>query len=281
VDAHRPRPRPRRLRRRRDRRLAAVAVVLAATVAWPHLGAAALRSLPDQPAPLRLIVSLTFDDGSASEYVTRPILASYGMHATFFINSGLVESGPYYMTWRQIGGLGRDGNEIGGHTSHHVDLTTLGPEDQRSEVCQDRQELRARHFAADDFAYPYAASNTAVEDLVRECGYDSARGVGRLDCSSGCPAAETMPPLDRYRTRTPPPVMQDTTLAKIQGWITGAEDGGGGWVQLVFHNICDACTPYSMTESNFTALLDWLRARRSRGTGVRTVRQALLTTRRP
>jgi uncharacterized protein (DUF2267 family) len=40
--------------------------------------------------------------------------------------------------------------------------------------------------------------------------------------------------------------------------VTAAEQNGGGWVQLVFHHLCDQCDAYSITEANFTALLDWL-----------------------
>ena len=37
------------------------------------------------------VVSLTFDDGIATQYnLARPLLASHGMHGTFFINSGNV-----------------------------------------------------------------------------------------------------------------------------------------------------------------------------------------------
>jgi hypothetical protein len=47
--------------------------------------------------------------------------------------------------------------------------------------------------------------------------------------------AETIPPLDAFATRTPPNPKQGTSLATIQGYVTAAEENGGGWVQLVFH----------------------------------------------
>jgi len=51
------------------------------------------------------VVSLTFDDGRATQYVGRSILASYGMHATFYLNSPLLGSSTFYMTWQQLQGL--------------------------------------------------------------------------------------------------------------------------------------------------------------------------------
>jgi hypothetical protein len=41
-------------------------------------------------------------------------------------------------------------------------------------------------------------------------------------------------------------------------------------VMLVFHDVCDACDPYSVTESQLAAFLDWLQPRASSGTVVKT-----------
>src|SRR5438094_491664 len=49
------------------------------------------------------VVSLTFDDGIATQYnLAGPLLASHGMHGTFFINSGNVGTDPYFMSWSDI-----------------------------------------------------------------------------------------------------------------------------------------------------------------------------------
>ena len=70
--------------------------------------------------------------------------------------------------------------------------------------------------------------------------------------------AETIPPEDSYATRTPPNPKQGTTLETIQGYVTDAAAHGGGWVQLVFHHLCDGCDAYSITPATFDALLTWL-----------------------
>src|SRR5215475_14732769 len=65
--------------------------------------------------------------------------------------------------------------------------------------------------------------------------------------------AETIPPLDPYATRTPADPKQGTTLSTIEGYVTAAEQNGGGWVQLTFHHICNSCDAYSITETNMQA----------------------------
>src|SRR5262249_19641016 len=58
------------------------------------------QSQPLLVTPVSTIVSLTWDDGTISQYSlgwTRA-LQPHGMHGTFFINSGNIEGGPGFMT---------------------------------------------------------------------------------------------------------------------------------------------------------------------------------------
>ena len=60
--------------------------------------------------------------------------------------------------------------------------------------------------------------------------------------------------------------------------MTQAEQNGGGWVQLVFHDLCStgcAGDDYSTTPALFKALLDWLQPRAANGTVVKTVAQVM------
>ena len=68
------------------------------------------------PARAATVVSLTFDDGQATQYAVKAPLASHNMDATFFLNSSKVGTSSFYMTWTQATALASDGNEIGGHT---------------------------------------------------------------------------------------------------------------------------------------------------------------------
>ncbi len=232
-------------------------------------------------AATNTVVSLTFDDGQASQSSVWPMLQSRGMRGTFYINSAMVGSSSYYMTWPQIHDIGAAGNEIGGHTLNHTDLTTVGLSTAQHEVCDDRQALLGQGFAPLlSFAYPYAAYNATAEQVVQSCGYASGRGVGGVvsgNVCGGCPYAETVPPQDAFALSTPESADSSTSLAQLQTYVTQAETHGGGWVILTFHGICsNSCTgTNSLNPAIFTSFLDWLQPRQADGTVVRTVAEVM------
>jgi peptidoglycan/xylan/chitin deacetylase (PgdA/CDA1 family) len=248
-----------------------VTLVLAVT----SLGSAAAAGMAPrstQPtSPARTVVSITFDDGQATQYSVFPVLRSHAMPATFYVNSGMVGSSGFYMRWQQLYELANAGNEIGGHTSHHAVLSQVTEETAIKEICGDRQRLIQEGFApVTSFAYPTAAvrrSNSAV----RSCGYSSARGVGQTAGQFW----ENMPPADPYKLRTPEEARIGTTAQEIERTVTNAEQQNGThWVILVFHGICDSsCTSQeSTTSSRFKQIVRWLDAQRSAGkVTVRTV----------
>jgi len=212
------------------------------------------------------VVTIQFDDGVADQYTARSILSAHGMHATFFINSG-VTGDSAHMTWSQLQDLFADGNEIAGHTLTHANLKKLKTAPARQEVCGDRVNLFNHGFQPTSFAYPFGSYDSAAKQVVADCGYNSARTV-----SGG---TETIPPLDAYATRTPPNPKQGTTLATIESYVTQAEQSGGGWVELVFHHVCSGCDAYSISAANLSALLDWLQPRSAIGTVVKTTNQVI------
>jgi peptidoglycan/xylan/chitin deacetylase (PgdA/CDA1 family) len=203
-----------------------------------------------------------------------------GMVGTFYINSGLVGRDSYYMPWWQIYRIADAGNEIGGHTRHHRDLTNADAATVRAEICDDRNALRNQGFSpVNSFAYPAKGRTPESVPIVVECGYTSARGAGGLytkDCPL-CPAAETIPPGNPYEWRTSFGAGVQTTLADLQARVTRAEANGGGWVSVVFHGVCDdqCAGDLSVPTGTFTAFLDWLAPRAANGTVVRTVGQVM------
>ncbi len=212
------------------------------------------------------VVSLEFDDGRDSQYQVRDLLLSYGMRATFFINSNLLGR-KGYMTLAQVHDLQSDGHEIGGHTLDHANLATVSVAEAQRQVCDDRAALIAHGFRVMNFAYPYSAYNETIKSIVAGCGYPTARRVGDLSCAS-CPRAETIPPADPYAIRTRESVRDYMPLTTLQSWVTEAEARGGGWVQIVMHEVCDGCGSYSNTLSTLAAFLDWLAPRAAIGTVV-------------
>jgi peptidoglycan/xylan/chitin deacetylase (PgdA/CDA1 family) len=253
--------------------LSRLLIAAVALIAWTvtDTDAAAVGAHP-------VVVSLTFDDGLESQWAARPILRAHGMAATFYINSVHVGADER-LSVQQIRDLAADGHEIGGHTSDHVNLTTLDPAEQQRQICDDRVAL-SRLFgrtAITSFADPYGASTAAVERVVAGCGYSSARIVGGLNpLSEGCarcPFAESTPPENPFRTRSSISFVTSTPIAHAQQQILGALRSGGGWVPLVFHDVCNGCSDLAIAPADFDDLLDWLAA--TDGVVVRTVHQVV------
>jgi peptidoglycan/xylan/chitin deacetylase (PgdA/CDA1 family) len=231
------------------------------------------------------IVSLTFDDGLVSHDTAMTMMRAHRMVGTFYIVPGLVGTNDYYLPWPDVHALADAGDEIGGHTLHHVVLTTVDPGTARAEVCGSRSALLAQgFFPVTSFAYPDAEVNPTVEQIVAGCGYSSGRGAGDLlGPGCPCPPAESLPPVDPENLRTPIASGTGTTLADLEATVTAAEDHGGGWVPLVFHGICDdrCADEFSVSPAIFGEFLDWLAPRVARGTVVRTVGQVMSATSPP
>jgi peptidoglycan/xylan/chitin deacetylase (PgdA/CDA1 family) len=252
---------------------------------------------PASTAP-KTIISLTFDDGRASQVNAGQILANHGVNGTFFINSIQLDTGSWYMSLASVQQLASAGNEIGGHTLTHPDLTTLSASDAISEICGDQQQIQAWGFPGISFAYPFGAYNSAVEGYVHSCkenGYNvsgdylSARGAWGLQ-SPGDPISNTIPPQDPYLILTPEAVQTTTTLSNLEAMVTNAEQAGGGWVAIQIHSICSApagapfpgnaddCLDgdtYAVTYSELDQFVAWLAARTSIGTVVMPVGKAM------
>ena len=242
------------------------------------LGLIALAWAPARAASAETVVSLTFDDGTASQYdVARPELLSHGMRGTFFINSGKVGESSYFMTWAELDQINADGDEIAGHTVNDLNLNTLSADDARAAICDDAATLRSRGYSIVDFAYPHGAgyTNPAVRAALLECGYVSARTYGGLrdewDCTS-CPYVETLPPQEAFRIRTGGWKATPYTLENLKTWVNQALQNGGGWVPLVFHDFGHGGQDGSVTPEDFKAFLDWLQGS---GAAVRTVRAVM------
>jgi peptidoglycan/xylan/chitin deacetylase (PgdA/CDA1 family) len=264
--------------------LAACSAPVAPPTVVPPPAAPSGPAAPTAAAPgvPRTVVSLTFDDGSRTQYLARPILADHQMQGTFYIISGFVDHPDgSTMTWDQIHGLAADGNDIGGHTMDHLVVPTLSASQKVHEVCDDRARLLAQGFNPVSFAYPTGAFDQASEQVVQQCGYRTGRSAGDVS-ETGPEYAEQIPPVDPYATdalATPP--TGPLTLPYLQTAVQAAAAHGGGWVQIVFHLICQPSDPdyqQCMYASEgpvdigvFTQFVDWLGNGAPPGTVVRPV----------
>src|SRR6516164_1720713 len=161
--------------------------VLLATV-W-FLGA-------DDPssAASTVIVSLNFDDNLANQYTLgfQQALQPAGVSATFYVNSGTVGT-TGKLSWSQVNSLAAAGDEIAGKTVDGLNLTTLGTQQQISEICNDRQNIIGHGITPITFAYPSGSNNSAIQSEAQNCGYGNARTAGGLS-PTGPAYAEAVPP---------------------------------------------------------------------------------------
>jgi peptidoglycan/xylan/chitin deacetylase (PgdA/CDA1 family) len=242
----------------------------------PALLAAALATSAPAADAAPLTVTLGFDDGYADQTRAADILGRDGMTATYFLISGLLDR-PGRLTTAQALALQTAGNEIGGHTVDHPFLSQLTTAQQRTEICADREALAAKGFAVRSLAYPHGDYSAETEQIAAGCGYASARTIDGIGCGSGCVPAESLAPLDPFATRAYT-TNATTTLQRLEGLVTGAEPGGG-WLQLVFHHVCDpveGCGPDTVTPATLGALADWLAGERAAArVQVRTTAQAV------
>lgn len=218
-----------------------------------------------------MVVTLEFDDDTADQAELGQMLAERGMHATFFVNSGTIGR-PGFLSQAQLLAFQAQGNEIAGHTIDHAELPPMRPDVMGAEICGDRKRLLAMGFRVVDFAYPFGLFTPTVQQVVRQCGYVSARRVGGVACT-GCLRSEPLPPPHPFATRTAPVVGLGSTVRLMARPITKAERlRRPGWLQFIFHEVCDGCAEASIPAPTLAAFLDWLRRHRI---AVRTVREAI------
>ena len=239
------------------------------------LGARAPEAQALSTAPV--VVSFTFDDGRATQEEGRALLARHGMRGTFYVNSGRIGQSTR-LTLAQLQAFQAEGHEIGGHSVSHPRLPDLDPDEQARQICDERVALSAAGLTVTSFAYPHGAQDATTRQRVLACGYNSARDSAGLlspDGCGNCPVAERIPPANPYVLRTFSSVESTTTLQQLQDAVLRAEQGGGGWVTFVLHDVCDGCGPLSITPATLDAFLAWLAPRAAHGTTVRTVHEVI------
>src|SRR5262245_14971404 len=260
-------------RRARSRRR--VALAIAAIGALAAASAPVVTAAPAHAATASTVVTIQFDDGTVDQMDALSILQAHAMTATFYVNTGPIIAGDSgHLSLANLHTLFNAGNEIAGHTVNHTGLKALTPAEARQEVCTDRNSLLTEGFPATSFAYPFGTFDSGTEQVVHDCGYNSGRGVAGISLKG--PFAETIPPVDPYATRTPPNPKKATKLATMEDYVLNAEANGGGWVQFVFHRVCESCGAYSIAPAKFTALLDFLQGEVNAGrVSVQTTAQVI------
>jgi peptidoglycan/xylan/chitin deacetylase (PgdA/CDA1 family) len=205
------------------------------------------------------MVSLTFDDGTATAYRNGvPLLEKYGIKAThYLITDPLIYPGdPYYMTAAQARDLSAKGHEIGSHTVTHPHLTTLSLANVDKELSDSKTYLtNLLGKVPANFATPYGEYNATVLTEIKKY-YSSHRSV---DVGYNDPAS-----FDRYNIHTQN-IERTITVATVKSWIDYAR-ANKIWLVIVFHEIANIRDQYSYTPTNLEAVLQYLKS-----TAVKTV----------
>jgi peptidoglycan/xylan/chitin deacetylase (PgdA/CDA1 family) len=231
---------------------------------------------PERYKPGQTVVSFTFDDAYEDQWLySVPLLQAHHMTATYYvITIDPDESHNCCMSWAQLDTLQAQGNDIGGHTITHPNLTEMTGAQMMQEVCGSRQDLLNNGITDPrSFAYPFGSYNAAAESVVRQCGYTTARAGGGISDSNtipGPPYTETIPPADPYALRT---IAVDASkpekLPDLKAYVSAAAAHGGGWLVITFHDVChvnssdytDCISKYgSIVDTVFGQFLDWLQA---------------------
>ncbi len=221
------------------------------------------------PAPLtRGLVSITYDDGWASQYTNvLPMLQANNQVATFYIISGELTDQPDYMSVAQIKALQQAGNEIGSHSITHPDFTTLTTAQIQNEMQQSQAALQSTFgTAVTDFAYPYGAYNGTTLQIGAQY-YQTQRGV-----ESGFNTKDSLM-LNDIKVQN---VENTTTPAQVAAWVDEAIREKT-WLVLVYHEV--ATTPAAANDAQYTTQPSDMQAElnyiHSSGIGVDTVAQAI------
>lgn len=138
-------------------------------------------ALPAKP------IVITFDDGYVDFFTDAfPILRTHNFLATIFVSSGLIESGPDYLTWGQLREMKGSGLlTIGNHTWSHKSLVGKSKEVIEYEIRTAQGQIES--YAGEKprvFAYPYGTDNGLIETTLQQEGLRGAVVTyPRLQCA--------------------------------------------------------------------------------------------------
>jgi peptidoglycan/xylan/chitin deacetylase (PgdA/CDA1 family) len=197
------------------------------------------------------MVTLAFDDGLKSQFTNaRPILNTAGIKAGYYIITTEPASGDTaYMTWANIKTLKTEGNEVGGHTRTHPDLTAITSAAAQTEIKGSYSDLAAQGLTPKAFVYPVGGVSPAVEQLVKAAGYTVARGSY---WGMNSPATDDYALYDIRLDKT-------TTLAQAKAWIDQAV-ADKRWLVLELHDVLPSGgDDYAVSTSLFQSIVSYIK----------------------
>lgn len=158
----------------------------------------------------RPYLTISFDDGFASNLRAAQVLNDEGISACFFVCPekvglsrermlaefpGEIRNEERMMDWDEIKELREAGHEVGSHTLSHRILSDLSLDEARHEIVASKRELEIRVGAVKHFAWPrgqFHHFRPELIDSVFDAGYESCasavRGshTGSMPSGRGC-----------------------------------------------------------------------------------------------
>ena len=131
-------------------------------------GDSSLGGSPERPA-----VAITFDDGYESDFTrAAPVLATYGLPATFFVTTGQIGR-PGMMTEAMVAELSaRPALRVGAHGESHRFLSALPEEECRGELLRSFSRIRQLTGRENvSMSAPGGRTDARVARLAREAGF--------------------------------------------------------------------------------------------------------------
>lgn len=127
---------------------------------------------------LRHMLSITFDDGFASDHeIVLPILRDNGIRGTFFVNMRDGDRGNHLMTDKQIKELSDEGHEVGCHSNNHSRLTDLSDEEILEEWIENKKRIEeVTGKPVYTHSYPWGDTNNHINHLAGAV-FEATRGT--------------------------------------------------------------------------------------------------------
>lgn len=128
------------------------------------------------PLPTKPVI-LTFDDGWLDHYtVAFPELQKRGMVGNFFVVTQYADvGGELLIDWDQVLEMDRAGNEIGGHTISHEDLTAVNLDEMQRQLGSAKAYMEEKlGHPVYALSYPFGAFNPRVVAETAAAGYRAA-----------------------------------------------------------------------------------------------------------
>lgn len=229
-------------------------VVNMRTGTWSRFGTASAQGM----------LSVTFDDGWRSQYALgRAMLASLGVHATFYLNVTPFSGWPGYMQTNEVFDLIVDGHEIGAHTVSHTNLVNADDTNLVYELAHCRDFLTQTFGLVDvpSFASPYGAYDDRVIHEISNYYTSHRHTVSGLNWQD----SDTLLLMGSD--------VNKNTQAKLMAMIDEASSAKG-WLILVAHKlVSEVATEYY--EYNVDDLAYLINYAKSKGLEIVTVRDGV------